>query len=122
MNSSKQSLEKEVFQTGRLANVPISVKKLTPILELIRGDEVYVALQKLQLMPKKGAYYTAKLLKSVIADVENNKKMSAKGMKVLELFATRATYLKRYRFGAKGSIKPYRKYRANIFIKIGYGS
>ena len=113
---------KEFVQTGKLTNVPISVKKLAPILDLIRGDEVNIALQKLQLMPKKGAFYTAKLLKSVIADVENNKKMSAKGMKILELFANKATGFKRYRFGAKGSIKPYYKYRANIFIKIGYGS
>ena len=112
----------EVIQTGKLGDVPMSVKKLAPILELIRGEEVNVALQKLQLMPKKGAYYTAKLLKSVIANVQNNKKMSPKGMKILELYATKGVYLKRYRFGAKGRIKPYRKYRANIFIKIGYGA
>lgn len=115
-------VKKEVTQKGRLRNVPLSVKKLAPILDLVRGDEVYIAMQKLQLVPKKGAYYTSKLLKSVIADVENNKKMSAKGMKILEIFATKSTDFKRYRFGAKGSIKPYRKYRANIFIKIGYGS
>ncbi len=112
----------EVVQKASIKNVPMSVKKLAPILDIIRGEEVYKALDMLKLMPKKGAAITYKLLKSAVSDVENNKKANAKGLKVVNIYANKATYYKRYRFGAKGRIKPYKKYRANIFIEIGYGS
>ena len=121
-NQTQQVDNKLNIQKGVLRNIPISVKKLNVILEIFRGQEVYTALDKLALMPKKGAFYTRKLLKSVIANVENNRKMSAKGMKILKLYATKGQYYKRYRFGAKGRIKPYKKYHANIFIEIGYES
>jgi len=118
-----QATDKSVIvQKARLSMVPMSVKKLAPILDIIRGKEVYYALDMLRLMPKKAAKYTFKLLKSAISDVEHNKKISAKGMKVLEIYATPGPKIKRYRAGARMRVKPYVKYRANIFIKIGHVS
>jgi len=112
----------QVVQRASLKNVPLSVKKLMVILEMVKGDPVELAIQKLRLVNKKGAYYARKLLISAVANVQNNKKMDTKDMKVLRIWATKAPSYKRYRFGAKGRIKPYKKHRANIFVEIGYGA
>jgi len=115
-------MQSKVLNKASLKNIPISVKKLATILEIFRGEELSVAIDKANLMHKKGAKYLLKLLKSVSANLENNKKLTTKGLKVLKLYATKGQHYKRYRFGAKGSIKPYKKYHANIFIEVGYES
>ncbi len=115
-------MSQKVLNKASLKNVPISVKKLIVVLDLFRGENLNIAIDKATLMPKKGAKYLLKLLKSVSANLENNQKINPKEIKILKLYATKGQYYKRYRFGAKGSIKPYKKYHSNIFIEVGYES
>ena len=103
-------------------NIPISSKKVEPVIALIRGDNVDLAMQKLKLINKKAAHYIYKTLQSAVANAANNKRLDPKGMKVLKAWVTKGPKYKRYRAGGRGIAKPYIKHRANIFIEIGYGA
>jgi len=113
-----------VVERVKLIGAPVSTKKVEPVLDLIRGDQVELALQKLRLVNKKSAHHIYKLLKSAVANVEHNKKMEVKEMMVLKAWATKSKErrFKRFRPIARGRAHPYVKHRSNIFIEIGYGS
>ncbi len=111
-----------IVEKVSLKNAPVSVKKAASVLALVQGDNLLLAIDKLRLVNKKTAKIVYKLLQSAVANIQNNKKMDPSKMKVLRIWATKAPQLRRYRFGARGRVKPYTKYRSNIFAEIGYGA
>ncbi len=111
-----------IVEKVALRNIPISSKKVEPVLELIRGHNLLYALEELKLVNKKAARFIYKLLKSAVANIEHNRRMDPSKMKILRIWVTKGPKLKRYRFAAKGRIRPYQKYRSNIYAEIGYGT
>ena len=86
----------------------ISPRKVSIVLDLIRNKPVDVAMAILKNTPKAACEYLQKLLKSAIANAENNHKMDPEKLYVSEVFATPGPIIKRIMPRAQG-----RAYRIN---------
>lgn len=75
----------------------ISPRKVSIVLDLIRNKPVDVALAILKHTPKAACEYLEKLLKSAIANAENNHGMDVSKLYVAECFACPGPILKRIR-------------------------
>jgi len=82
--------------------VRISPRKVQIVLDLIRNQPVDKAMAILRHTPKAACECLEKLLKSAIANAENNHDMDGKTLYVAECFATAGPTLKRFRPRAQG--------------------
>ena len=91
-----------------LRHARISPRKVQIVLDLIRNKPVEEAAAILALTPKAACEPLAKLLKSAVANAENNFNMDADKLVVSQVFATPGPILKRMMPRAQG-----RAYRIN---------
>ena len=96
----------------------ISARKVKVVADLIRGKKVEEALQIVKFAPKASAELLEKLLKSAIANAENNHFMNKSDLYVAEIFANQGPTLKRIRPAAKGSAVRIRKRTSHITIVL----
>ena len=78
-------------------NTGISVKKLKPVVDLIRGKNVEEALQILQFLPSPAAARVAKVVKSAASNAENEFTARASDLTITEIFANEGPRFKRFR-------------------------
>ena len=86
----------------------ISPRKVKIVLDLIRGKDVATAMATLKNTPKSASEYLTKLLRSAVANAENNFNMDIEKLYVSQVFATPGPILKRVMPRAQG-----RAYRIN---------
>jgi len=85
-----------------LRNVRISPRKVKIVLDLIRNKPTTIALAALDLTPKAASPIVAKLLKSAMANAENNHNMNKDSLYVAECFVSPGPMMKRMRPRAQG--------------------
>ena len=78
-----------------LRNVRISPRKVQIVLDLIRNKPTDVALATLRLTPKAASPILEKLLRSAIANADNNHNMNKDNLYVAECFVTPGPIMKR---------------------------
>ena len=96
----------------------ISSRKVKIVADLIRGKQVDEALAIIKFTPKASSEVLEKLLKSAIANAENNHGMNRGNLIVSEIYANQGPTLKRIRPAAKGSAVRIRKRTSHITIKL----
>ena len=96
----------------------ISARKVKIVADLIRGKNIDEALAIVKFTPKASSEIIEKLLKSAIANAENNHGMSHDKLYVAEIFANQGPTLKRIRPAAKGSAVRIRKRTSHITIVL----
>ena len=96
----------------------ISARKVKIVADLIRGKKVDEALAIVQFTPKASSEIIEKLLKSAIANAENNHGMNRGNLVVSEIYANQGPTMKRIRAAAKGSAVRIRKRTSHITIKL----
>ena len=106
----------EVFAIQK--NIPMSAQKMREVVRQIQGLPALQAQAVLAVVPRKGARYAAKTLKSAIANAENNKKMRPEALRIKEAVAGTATTIKRFQPKARGSAGPILKRRCHIKITL----
>lgn len=116
-------MEKEEMQevmapeaVATLKYARISSRKVKIVIDLIRGKSVDEALAIVKFTPKAASEIVEKLLKSAIANAENNHHMAHEKLYVAEIFANQGPTLKRIRPAAKGSAVRIRKRTSHITI------
>ncbi|MDD6279437.1 MAG: 50S ribosomal protein L22 [Oscillospiraceae bacterium] len=85
-----------------LRNARISPRKVQIVLDLIRNKPVDLALANLDLTPKAASPIVAKLVKSAMANAENNFSMDKDNLYVAECFVTPGPIMKRIMPRAQG--------------------
>ncbi len=98
----------EAKATAKATHVRISPRKVQIVLDLIRNQPANKALAILQYTPKAACEPVSKLLKSAMANAENNHNMDAARLYVAECQVGPGPILKRIRPRAQG-----RAYRIN---------
>ena len=88
----------------------ISSRKVKIVADLIRGI--------VKFAPKASSEILEKLLKSAIANAENNHYMKSEDLYVAEIYANQGPTLKRIRPAAKGSAVRIRKRTSHITIVL----
>lgn len=98
--------------------IRISSRKVKVVIDLIRGKSVDEAEAILMYTPKAASEPTLKLLRSAIANAENNLDMDRKSLYVAEIYANQGPTLKRYKAGSRGSASRIRKRTSHIGIVL----
>ena len=96
----------------------ISPRKVKIVADLVRGKNVDEALAIVKFTPKASSVIIEKLLKSAIANAENNNGMKHENLYVAEIYANQGPTLKRIRPAAKGSAVRIRKRTSHITIVL----
>ena len=96
----------------------ISARKVKIVADLIRGKDVSEALAIVKFTPKAASEIIEKLLKSAIANAENNHNMETSNLYVDQIYANQGPTLKRIRPAAKGSAVRIRKRTSHITIVL----
>ena len=103
----------------KTAKAPVkTARKVKIVADLIRGKDVDEALAILQFTPKAGTEVLYKLLKSAIANAENNYNMTHSKLYIAEIYSNQGPTLKRIRAAAKGSAVRIRKRTSNTTIVL----
>jgi len=103
---------------AKLSYARISSRKVKIVIDLIRNKPVGVALGILANTPKAASEPVEKLLKSAIANAENNHSMDVSKLYVAEIFACQGPTLKRVRPRAQGRAFRIRKRTSHITIVL----
>ena len=112
----KQEMIPEAVAT--LKNARISARKVKIVADLIRGKDAKEALAIVKFTPKASSEIIEKLLKSAIANAENNHGMKSNNLYVAEIYANQGPTMKRIRPAAKGSAVRIRKRTSHITIVL----
>ena len=112
-NSADELVAKATVKYAR-----ISSRKIAIVANLIRGKNVDEALAILKFTPKAGSEVLEKLLKSAIANAENNHQMAHSKLYIAEIYSNQGPTLKRIRPAAKGSAVRIRKRTSNTTIVL----
>ena len=98
--------------------IRISSRKVKIVIDLIRGKKVDEALAILMYTPKSAAPVVEKLLRSAIANAENNLGMDHESLYVAEVFANQGPTLKRYWARSHGRADMIKKHTSHITIVL----
>ena len=104
----------EAQAVGRM--VRSSQYKLNRVAELIRGKRVEQAIADLTFSHKRIAHEVIKILKSAVANAEENFGVSRDNLYVAQIFANEAPTRKWRRFGARGRFKPILRRQSHLTV------
>lgn len=117
-NTQEQEIETVVEARATLRNARISSRKVKIVADLVRGKNADEALAIIKYTPKASSEILEKLLKSAIANAENNHYMTRANLYIAEIYANQGPTLKRIRPAAKGSAFKIRKRTSHITIVL----
>jgi large subunit ribosomal protein L22 len=94
--------------------LPMAPQKVRLVLDLIRGLHVDRALQVLEFNTKAAAEPLAKLLRSAIANAEQNYGMNRDQLYIAQVYADEGPIRRWRRFGARLRFKPILKRQSHV--------
>lgn len=98
--------------------VRIAPRKAQLVVNLVRGKKVDEALAILKYTPKAAAPIVEKLIKSAVANAENNYGMDIDNLYISEIYANQGPTMKRYRPRAQGRATTIRKRTSHIGVVL----
>lgn len=111
--------EEEILEARASLNYArIAPRKVKIVADAVRGKNVDEALAIIKFTPKASAEILEKLLKSAIANAENNHHMERTKLYISEIYANQGPTLKRILPAAKGSAFRIRKRTSHITIVL----
>ena len=99
-------------------NTGISVKKVKPIIDLVRGKKVDDALQVLRFLTSPVAARVAKVVKSAASNAENELLARSSDLTIVEIFANEGPRLKRFRARARGRVAKIIRRNSHITVVV----
>ncbi len=99
-------------------NVRMSPQKVRLVLETIKGKPADQAVAILRFLPQRAARPVAKVVKSAMANAENNFNLDPRDLVVSKAFADEGPRLKRYRPRARGRINQIIKRSSHITVAV----
>ncbi len=100
----KRAENKDKRPYAKARGVRMSSSKVRIVLDNIRGKNANEAAAILAYMPQAGAAEALKVLKSAMANAENNKGMSADNLYVAECYSTPGSMMRRVKFRGRGRV------------------
>jgi|TARA_B100001540_G_scaffold286939_1_gene281057 large subunit ribosomal protein L22 len=99
-------------------NVRSSQRKISLVLDHIRGKKVGIVLKDLEFIRKKISLDISKTVKSALANAENNKQYDIDNLFIKEAYVGKSLVMKRFRPRAKGRASPIKKPFSRITIVL----
>lgn len=101
---------------AKLSNHRTSAQKARLVVDLVRGKPALEALEILKFVPNKSAEPVHKLIRSAIANAEENYGVGREDLYIYKIFVDEATTRKWRRFGARGRFKPILRRRSHVTV------
>lgn len=98
--------------------IRISPRKARQVMDLIRGKSVAEAYAILKNTPQKASGLIEKVLRSAVANAENNYGMIADDLYVKEAYVNEGPMMKRWRPRAHGMASPIRKRTSHLSVVV----
>ena len=114
----ERNANKDNRPSAKLSYARVSVQKACFVLDAIRGKDVESALGILAYNPRYASSVIEKLLKSAIANAENNQGMSAENLYIEECYASQGPIMKRIKPRAQGRAYRIEKRMCHITIVL----
>jgi large subunit ribosomal protein L22 len=103
--------------------VPMSAQKVRLVIDQVRGMHADGALDLLSFMQQAAAKPVYKVIRSAIANAEENFGLARADLFISDIFANEAPTRRWRRFGARGRFKPILKRSSHITVVLGeYGA
>ena len=99
-------------------NVRSSPRKLSLVLNFLKGKKADLALRDLEFTRKKVAEDVSKTVKSAISNAENNHQYDIDNLFIKEAYVGKSIVMKRFRPRAKGRASPIKKPFSRITIVL----
>jgi len=99
-------------------NTGIPPQKVQPLVNMIRGKKVDEALTLLKFAPTPAARTVTKVVKSAVANADNNFQMEPDKLKIVDIFTGKARTLKRHRIHARARITPLLRRSCHITVIV----
>ncbi len=110
--------QKDTRPSAKLSYARVSVRKACFVLDAIRGKDVRTALAIVEYNPRYASELITKLLKSAIANAENNNGMNVDNLFIEECYANKGPTMKRIRPRAQGRAYRIEKRTSHITIVL----
>jgi large subunit ribosomal protein L22 len=93
-------------------------QKVRLVIDLVRGMGAQQAMGLLKQMPQRAAIAVHRLLKSAVANAENNFGMAVEDLYIASISADEGPMRKWRRFGARGRFKPILKRSSHLSVVL----
>lgn len=113
---AERNSNKDTRPKAKVSFARVSTTKAQIVLETIRGKDVATALGILAYTPRKGARIIEKLLKSAVANAENNNNLDPASLYIAEAFANKGPTMKRIKPRAQGRAFRIEKKTSHITV------
>ena len=110
--------QRETRPSAKLSYARVSVSKACFVLDAIRGKDIQTALGIVAYNPRYASTLIEKLLKSAMANAENNNGMDPSKLYVAECFANKAPTMKRIHPRAQGRAYRIEKRMSHITVVL----
>jgi large subunit ribosomal protein L22 len=114
----ERNAQKDTRPSAKLSYARMSVQKACFVLDAIRGKDVKTALAIVMYNPRYASSVIEKLLKSAIANAENNNGMNIDNLYVEECYANKGPTMKRIHPRAQGRAYRIEKRMSHITIVL----
>ena len=104
---------------AKTKNVGISVKKLRPYVNLVRGKKAIDALNILAFMNSSSSETLIELIKSAIANAESSQYGDRDELVISTIYADKSTTIRRWRARARGRADRIQKRSCHVNITLG---
>ena len=104
--------------TAKLNNFRLAPRKVRAVVNLVKGKNVLKALEQLEFLVRRPAEPVIKLLRSALANAENNFSMVRGNLYIKEFYVDEGVKLKRYRPKAFGRANPIQKKTSHIRLVL----
>ena len=109
---------KDTRPSAKLSYARVSVQKACFVLDAVRGKDVKTALAILDYSPRYASRLIGKLVRSAIANAENNNGMNTENLYIAECYANKGPTMKRVRPRAQGRAYRIEKRMSHITIVL----
>ena len=114
----ERNAQKDTRPSAKLSYARVSVQKACFVLDAIRGKDAQTALGIVTYNPRYASTLIEKLLKSAIANAENNNGMDPSKLYVEECYANKGPTMKRVKPRAQGRAYRIEKRMSHITIVL----
>ena len=114
----ERNANKDKRPSAKLSYARVSVQKACFVLDAIRGKDVATALAIVKYNPRYASSVIEKLLKSAIANAENNNGLKMEDLYIAECYANKGPTMKRIQPRAQGRAYRIEKRMSHITIVL----
>lgn len=103
---------------AKATRVGISVKKIRPVCDLVRGMDIHRAMDVLRFTVSPSAEVILKTLNSAVANAENNEFRSRERLRIVRITADEGPRLRRFRPKARGRVGRFDRPSCHLTIEV----